>query len=821
MDGAAGERTGGEAFGAPGLPPRWTRGNKDGVGTAYSADGPLWFTLWRGIVTEVYFPTIDRPQLRDLQFLISDGRTFFHDEKRQLEAVVEPLSHHALGFRVRAHDVEGRYRLEKEVLALPHLPALVERVRFVPAPAWRSRLHLYVLAAPHLDGGGAGNSARRLALAGRTVLTASRGASALALGASVPFRKTSCGFVGQSDGWTDLAENLTMDWEFASATNGNVALTGELAWEKADEFSVVLALGRGEPHATSMLLQALATPYAEARARFLEQWERACRHLRPLAGHTGDSGRLLHASYSVLLAHEDKVYPGAFIASLSIPWGASRGDDERGGYHLVWTRDLVQTATGLLAAGNTEAPLRALVYLASRQRPDGGFPQNFWISGEPYWTGLQLDEVCHPILLAWRLGRANALAEFDPYPMVLAAAGFLVLNGPSSPQDRWEEVAGYSPSTLAAQVAALTAASEFARERGESEVADFLVEYADFVEGHLDDWTLATDPTLPGAPSHYVRVRPCAPGDAAPPTGPEEVVLPNQPPGAPERYPYSEVVDGGFLELVRYGVRAPDDPAVLASLAVTDRLLRVETPFGPAWRRYNHDGYGERADGSAFEGSGRGRAWPLLTGERALYELAAGHDAVPLVRALERFASQAGLLPEQVWDEADRPELHLALGRPTGSAMPLAWAHAEYLTLLRSLADGRPFPRIPAVADRYAGARRHGRRLEVWKLAHRTPSVAPGRTLRVVAAEPFRLRWSRDGWATADETASRRLPLGVDFVDLPVPEGQREPLVFTFYWPEPARWQGEDFSVAVVPEAPPEPRAPARPSGPARSRTTS
>ncbi len=791
----------GEAFGAPGLAPRWTRANKDGIGTAYSADSRLWFTLWRGIVTEVYFPTIDRPQLRDLQFLVTDGRTFFHEEKRQLSPVVERPDRHALTFSVTSEAPEGRYTIHKEVLAAPHLPALLERVRVEVAPAWRDRLRLFALAAPHLDGGGSGNSASVARVAGRDVLVAAKGGTALALGASVPFLRRSCGFVGRSDGWTDLSENLTMDWEFDSATDGNVALLGELPLTDGAEFTLALGLGRGLPHATSVLMQALSGPFADARRRELEQWERASRHLEPLGRHTADRSRLLHASYCTLLAHEDKNYPGAFIAALSIPWGNARGDDERGGYHLVWTRDLVQTATGLLAAGNLEAPLRALVYVATRQRPDGGFPQNFWITGEPYWTGLQLDEVCHPILLAWRLHRAHALAEFDPYPMVLAAAGFLLRVGPCSPQDRWEEVAGYSPSTLAAQIAALFAAAELAQDRGDEATARFLVEYADYLEGHTDDWTVTNHGTLdPAVRRHYVRVRPASPVDpdtpAEGPLGP--LSLPNEPEGGPSSFPADEIVDAGFLELVRYGVRSPRDPLVVASLQVVDRVLRVETPYGPVWRRYNHDGYGEPADGGPFLGAGQGRAWPLLTGERGHYEVAAGGDARPYLRALERFANPCGFLPEQVWDEPDRPSLHLALGQPTGSAMPLAWAHAEYLSLLRSVADGRPFAWIPGLAARYAGAERHQRAVEVWKPNHRTRTVEAGRTLRVIAEAPFRLHWSRDDWSTTEESPSQPVAVGVHYVDLAVPEGQLRPLTFTFYWLEGERWEGSDYTVAVT-----------------------
>jgi glucoamylase len=787
----------GEAFGAPGLAPRWTRGNKDGVGTAYSADSPLWYTLGRGVVTEVYFPRIDLPQTRDLQFLVTDGRSFFHEEKRHLETTVEPLDAHALGFRVVGRDPLRRYTLRKEVFAHPHLPALLERVTFEASEAWRSKLRLFALCAPHLDGGGAGNTARRFEVAGRAFLGASKAESALALGASVPFARVSCGFVGRSDGWTDLADNYAMDWEFDSATNGNVALTAELPVAASNEFTLVLALGRGPAHATTVLLQSLATPFASGRERFLEQWQRACRHLRPLGRGTSDHGRLLASSYSVLLAHEDKAYPGAFIASLSIPWGSSRGDEERGGYHLVWTRDLVHVATGLLAAGNVEAPLRALVYLASRQRADGGFAQNFWIPGEAYWTGLQLDEVSHPILLAGRLAREKALEGFDPYPMVRAAAGFVVRNGPASPEDRWEEVAGYSPSTLAVQIAALIAAAEMADDRGDGATATFLREYADFLEAHVEAWT--TTPEAPadgGAGRRFVRVRPPNPDGSGPAEDGAEVTLPSQPPDASGRYPFAEIVDAGFLELVRYGIRRPEDPIVLASVAAVDRTLRVATPLGPAWRRYNHDGYGERPDGAPYAAWGRGRAWPLLTGERGHYELAAGHDARPYAEAMEHFAGGTGLLPEQVWDEPDLPEQHLRLGRPTGSAMPLAWAHAEYLCLLRSLADGRPFDRLPGPERRYAERRRAPPKVEVWKTNYRTPSVRLGATLRIVAGEPFRLHWSRDGWATVEDTASAPTELGVDYVDLTADGAS---LVFTFLWTGPGRWEGRDYAVAVTP----------------------
>ena len=211
----------------------------------------------------------------------------------------------------------------------------------------------------------------------------------------------------------------------------------------------------------------------------------------PLDDASGDGGKLYHSSHSLIMAHEDKTYPGALIASMSIPWGEVKGDEDLGGYHLVWTRDMVNSATGLMASGNETLALRALIYLAATQLDDGGFYQNFWINGEPYWKGTQLDEVAFPIVLAWRLLDMGGLKNFDPMPMVERAAKFLILNGPATGQERWEENAGYSPSTLAIVIAALVCASQMLR-RIEGRKGEFLLDYADFLESHLEDWTVTT-----------------------------------------------------------------------------------------------------------------------------------------------------------------------------------------------------------------------------------------------------------------------------------------------------------------------------------------
>lgn len=791
--------TGRGAFGHPGMPPRWTRSEKEGVGTAYHTASRVWFTLSHGVLNEVYFPTVDFPQIRDLEYLITDGRTFFHEEKRDLSTASEYIDSHALGYRITKTDPGGRYRIVKEIITDPHLPCVLLHTRLEGEEAFVKKLHLYLLLAPHLGVSGSGNSAMKSRIAGRDLLVAFKEPFYLALGATVPFRRSSCGFVGSSDGWTDLHDDFQMDWEFDHAREGNIAVIGELDLSERRIFTVGLAFGFGLHGAVTTLLQSLGGNYEEQQQRYREQWRRACGGAVRLEKQAGDGGRLFRISHSLLLAHEDKSYPGALIASMSIPWGEVHGDESGlGGYHLVWTRDLCHSVTALLAAGNVETPYRALIYLAASQRPDGGFYQNFWIDGAPYWHGIQLDGVAFPLLLAWRLHELGGLKAFDPYPMVMKGARYLICQGPATPQERWEENGGYSPSTLAANIAALICAAEFARLRKEDETARCLEEYADFLESHLEAWMVTTEGTLvAGIPRHFIRILPVDPKNPYPEEDPNQgkVILANRPPGTAFEFPAKEIVDAGFLELVRYGIRKPEDSLIEDSLKVVDAVLKVETPAGPCWRRYNHDGYGQRTDGGAYIGWGKGRAWPLLTGERAHYELAAGRDIVPYIAAIERFASPGGMLPEQIWDEADRPEWGMYLGRPTGAAMPLMWAHAEYIKLLRSVRDGAVFDRPPAVAERYLNGK--GRKdLEIWKSNRRVRAVAGGKTLRILASAPFRLRWTLNEWRSVEDTDAVSTPVNIHFVDLKIPK-EGPPLRFTFFWPVEGRWEGNDFSVEI------------------------
>jgi glucoamylase len=512
---------------------------------------------------------------------------------------------------------------------------------------------------------------------------------------------------------------------------------------------------------------------------------------------------LYRISAAVLHTHEAKQFPGGLIASLSIPWGFAKGDDDLGGYHLVWTRDLVETVGGLVAAGARAAARRVLRYLQVTQEADGHWPQNMWLDGTPYWTGVQLDEAGFPILLtaqAWR----EAYVETDElaalWPMVRQAAGYIVRNGPVTEQDRWEEDAGYSPFTLAVEISALLAAAELAELAGEPDLAAYLCETADTWNASIERWTYVSGTDLArecGVNGYYVRIAAPDTPDAA---SPKHGFLPikNRPPGQ-SAAPAEQIVSPDALALVRFGLRAPDDPRIVNTVKVLDTLLKVETPYGPIWHRYNQDGYGEHADGAPFDGTGIGRAWPLLVGERAHYELAAGREdeARRLMHTMEAFANEGGMLPEQIWDAPDIPERELCFGRPSGSAMPLVWAHAEYIKLRRSLREKRVFDLPPQTVRRYLTERAVSAHA-AWRFNHKIRTMPSGKTLRLELLASARIHWSADGWQTAQDAGTRDTGLGVYVADLPtggLDGGAR--VVFTFHWLEASRWEGVNFEVAV------------------------
>jgi glucoamylase len=784
------------AFGAPGIEPRWTSSAKEGVGTAYHTGCRLWFTLSHGIINEIYYPRVDQPNTRDFQFLISDGETFCHEEKRDLDHLVEYPEHHCPFYRLTNSEPNGRYRLIKHVLCDPHRSVLLVHTKLeVLDESLRGKLRLYALLAPH----GAGNSARCCEISNTQLMHAQREGVHLVTACSSGFVRRSVGYVGASDGWKDLMAHRQMDWEFRSAERGNVALTGEIELPASAEFTIAVACGGGYQSTAAKLLQSLAEPFELHREGYVRQWQRAV--VDPLfdfSTHTGDAGGLYRLSRCVLLTHEDKVFQGALVASLSIPWGETKSDNDRGGYHLVWPRDLVQSATALLATGQTGTPLRTLIWLAALQRPDGSFPQNSWIDGSAYWPGLQLDETAAPILLAWRLYKQGvAVGLFDPQVMIRRAAAYLIVQGPVTGQDRWEENAGYSPSTLAAVIASLICVAECETERAQPHVAEFVLAYADWLSAHLEEWTVTTQGELvQGVPRHYIRINPIAPDAPDPHADPNASML--QVSNGGGLHPARNVVGGDFLQLVRFGVRGANDPCVRDSIEVIDRIIKHDLPQGPGWRRYNHDGYGEKADGSAFDGTGIGRCWPILTGERGHYELAAGHDPLPFIRAMERFANPGGMLSEQLWDADDLPEAGLRRGSPTGAAMPLCWSHAEYVSLVRSRHDGVCFDRVEAAYQRYVHNPVQSRH-EIWSVRHPLRRVARGKILRIIVALEATIVWSTDAWAHSQQLrTAHQSELGLWFADFPTAEWPLGSAIdFTCFWQQDQRWEGRNWRVRI------------------------
>jgi glucoamylase len=794
------------APGGPGIPARWTSSAKTGVGTSLSASSRVWFTLSHGILDEVYYPRVDQACTRDLGLIVTDGQGFFSEEKRHAEHEVAYLAQGVPAYRLVNTCHQGRYRIEKEVLSDPGRDVVLQHVRFVPLQGSMDDYHLYVLLAPHVGNRGSGNTAWVGDYKGTPMLFAERAGTTLALACSVPWLKGSAGYVGASDGWQDLTKHKQMTWAYTRAEDGNVALTGEVDLAGADgEFVLALGFGQGAAEAGQRAKASLLDSYAVVRSKYVEGWQHWQERLRTLD--VEDAEESQHELYplgaAVLRVHEAKRFPGGLIASLAIPWGFAKGDDDLGGYHLVWPRDLAEAAGGLLAAGAHEDAHRILHYLEVTQEADGHWPQNMWLDGRAYWSGIQMDETAFPILLAALARREKALESHDLirlWPMVRSAAGFLVRNGPVTPQDRWEEDPGYSPFTLAVEIAALLVAAELAEQNDEAEVAGYLRETADAWNASVERWTYVTGTDLAreaGVDGYYVRIAPPEVGEAASPAS-GFVPIKNRPP-AEMCQPATQIVSPDALALVRFGLRSADDPRIVSTVKVIDRLLKVETPYGPAWHRYDDDGYGEHEDGSAFDGTGVGRAWPLMTGERAHYELAAGRrgEALRLLGTLEAFANEGCLISEQVWDAEDIPDRDLFCGRPSGSAMPLVWAHAEYIKLRHSLHDGVAFDMPAQTVQRYR-EQETGSNLTIWRFNHKAQIMPVGKTLRVEVLSPVVVHWSSDGWQTGRDAESKDMGIGVHVADLPtddLPSGTK--ITFTLYWPAEDRWEGTNFEVQI------------------------
>lgn len=761
------------APGQPGNPPTWASSAKDSVGTALGMSR-VWFTVGYGILNEVFWPSCSLPQIRDLGFIVA-GEDFWVEVKRERHyRLSTPAPEVPLPQVLHEHE---RYKLQLEFLADP-----LRDVVLIHYSLQGKALKLYALLAPHLGGSGHGN----YAWVAPQALMAAKGPTALALMADTGLRRGSAGYVGVSDGWQDFDRHGAMTWQYDAAGAGNIALIGELGEPTG---TLALAFAETPEGAHTLAQSALASGYKVARDRFINGWQEWARDLdcpAPTSALSRDARR----AAMVLKVHDDTTYPGAVVASLSTPWGATR--DDLGGYHLVWPRDAVESGFAFLACAQHHEARSMLAYLIATQQPDGHWLQNNFGDGRPFWTGVQIDETALPVLLAAKLDELGELGKMRPEAvrMARAALAFVARTGPFSPQDRWEENAGANPFTLATAIAALVAGASHRFLAGDER--DYAVSLADDWNSRIEGWVYASDTDLDrehGTRGHYVRITPpCETAERG------RVELKNR---AGESLRARDLLGLEFLYLVRLGLRAADDPRIRDTVRLIDALLSVHTPTGVFYRRYNEDGYGEHADGRPFDGTGIGRAWPLLSGERGHYAIDAGEDPLPYLHSMLGSTSAGGMIPEQVWDTAPNPERHLIPGRPTGSAMPLVWAHAEFLKLAIAAKRGMPIERLKAVAKRYRRPR--GCACVHWRDNAPCASLTAGMQLSVEANEPFALHFGHDGWQQVANQSS--VPVGLDLHGVvldPAHLGAQRNVDFTRCFLGPRGWEQRDWHVQIM-----------------------
>jgi glucoamylase len=700
---APGSAVPGRAPGGPGGKTVWSEADKAGFGTARSRRSPVWFTLQRGRTSEVFYPNLSTPSYRNLELVVTDGRTFTDRESTGTRHRTVRPDPRSLGFTQVDTARSGRYRITERFVSDPRRATLMVQVRLQSLDG--GRYQLYALADPALANGGNDDRARTVGHA----LVATDRHVASALVSRPRFGATSNGFLGRSDGWTDLRHDHRLDHHYRSTGAGNVVQTGRITGVTGrtghQRATLVLGFGRHRSGARHAALASARTGFARTARRYDGGWHRYLRSLKPVPASAARIRRQYQASALVLAAAEDKRNRGAFVASPTAPW--AWGDEvpdlssPSGAYHLVWSRDAYQFGTALWADGDHAAARRIVRWLFTRQqKADGSFPQNSDVTGRPVWTQLQLDETALPIVLAHLVGRDDP----GTYANVKRAADFIAgfedpdtgLRAPFSPQERWENQSGYSPNSIAAQISGLVCAADLARRNHDDASARRWLRLADAWQAKVEDWTVTHNGPLSDRP-YFLRLTKDGHPDAATTYSVGD--------GGPSVIDQRRVVDPSFLDLVRYGIEAPDDPAVRATLPVVDAQLKVRTPNGPFWHRYSFDGYGEKRNGAEWEptdpdtSTTLGRAWPLLTGERGEYAVSAGRPAGRYLDAMAEATGQGDMLAEQVWD--GRSPAGRTAGEGTRSATPLVWSHAGLVRLAWTIQRGQPVDQQAVVARRY------------------------------------------------------------------------------------------------------------------------
>lgn len=678
-----GQATNRLAPGAPGDDAHWPNAAKNGFGASNTTASKVWFTLNNGVMTEVFYPKLDVPNSQSLQLIVCDRRSCLA-EADDMDHELRVLDPRSLSFQQVNKTRDNSYRITKTYTTDPQRATILIQVDIASA----DDRELYVVYDPSLNNSGMHDTG----WTEQNALLSVDGNVASALVASNGFSQMSNGFLGRSDGWTQLKRTGSITAKYERAENGNIVQVARVRPQR----SFTLALGFGTKPAEALMNAnaSMAKGFGRVNREYHSGWHAYLRSLRRVGP---AYQRQFNMSAMVLKSLEDKTYRGAMAASPSAPWGGGPNANEPtvSGYHAVWSRDLYQVSTAFLAMGDRATANRALEYLFKvQQKSDGSFPQNSWLDGRPIGGGLQMDQVAFPLILAYQLNRNDRrtwLSHIKP------AADFILNKGPATEQERWEEEAGYSPSTIAAQIAGLVCAAHIARLNGDIRSASLYLERADEWARDVELWTVTMNgPHARG--KYYLRI---TQGD---PNGSTNLEI-NSNGGVHDQ---RKIVDAGFLELVRLGIRHPNDPTILSSLTVVDSVIKVNTPKGTGWRRYNHDAYGERPNGGNYDArSGKGRLWTLLTGERGEYELARGDlgAARRSLDAMMRFANDGLMIPEQVWDVPNSPRPGLRFGEGTGSATPLAWSMAQFIRLALSIRAKQNLETPFVVRTRYLKAR--------------------------------------------------------------------------------------------------------------------
>jgi glucoamylase len=737
-----------DAPGAPGTESYFDLARKDCVGTARNGTSKVWFTVAGGVLSDVYWPTIDATNVHTLQYLVTDGRSFTDLQTRDMTYTVEnDPTGMACTVIARPMTAAHGYQITTTYLADPSRDAVLMSTSFQGPSSDQLYVRLDPLAGG-TGGGGAnnagGNTAELDTVHGATVPVvfnkntvtdaANRNYAVPtyeALRASGGFQSASVGYAGTvSDGLTMLDTTHTLT-TYTAAPDGHVTLTAGVGLPAGARVELALGFGKSKASALAVAATSVRQSFPAALAQYQAQWRHYDAGLRrPSSALSAAAIREYYESVNVVKASEDKTFPGAIAAGLASPWGqaVTAGDATNGkpnyfgSYREVFARDLYEAYTGLLVAGDVATARAATLFLFDRQQQrDGSMPRNSLTNGKPApdTGGLQLDETSDPILMAWQSGLAHDNTLYRDH--VIPAADFLVAHGPSDGAERWEEQSGYSPSTIAAEIAGLTAAAHIAQVNSDPARARVYQATADDFARSIKGWTVTT--SGPYAPRYFIRLSKTGDPDAA-----VTYSLGN----GSGTFDQRAVVDAGFLELVRLGILPASDPDVVASVNVVNHQIEVTTPSGPGYYRYgtsaaagSADGYGDcyqpsqtscTVVGAPWPPSnhGTGHLWPVLSGEHGEYDIAAGDQggAATLLDAMRAMTSGQGLEPEQAWEDPNLPaspygsdpttaSIGFVDGQPAGSASPLTWAQAQYARLTLALSTGRNLETPSITTERY------------------------------------------------------------------------------------------------------------------------